>query len=505
MRAFQAVQSVCWAILPEGLEQILAIANRESTDAMLAAALERREQRYQAVAAQDGRPLDGTSLVTMRDGVAVLSITGPIVRYADIFSEISGATSVQSLARDFTRALNDPSVSAILINTDSPGGEVSGISEFAAMLYAARGQKPISAYISDLGASAAYWIASATDEIVVADTALVGSIGVVAAVPDPTKTNAKQLTFVSSQSPRKRSDPTTESGKQDIQTVVDDLAAIFVDAVALHRGVSADTVLRDFGQGGVFVGQHAVTAGLADRVGTFEQTLVDLQQRARAPRIGTAARRAATTQEPVMANLKDMFKAMAETEVGVEQAVEPARGYPNGTQIPGGVSLAPGATDLPIESNTITGNTVNGNTAAGITLTSPDPELERLRTELARIKAEQISKDAAAFAETVIGAHRAYPAERGALMDAYTQAALDDQTSGVAAGQRPRTALLQATVDARPAHQLTEELIPAGQTVQVLGNLQVTNDAGTPLSDERRSSLLKMTAAGRAATNGHTN
>jgi ClpP class serine protease len=54
---------------------------------------------------------------------------------------------------------------------------------------------------------------------------------------------------------------------------VDDLAAIFVDAVALHRGVSADTVLSDFGQGGVFVGQHAVTAGLADRVGTFEQTL----------------------------------------------------------------------------------------------------------------------------------------------------------------------------------------------------------------------------------------
>lgn len=491
MRAFQAVQSVCWAILPEGLEQILAIANRESTDAMLAAALERREQRYQAVAAQDGRPLDGTSLVTMRDGVAVLSITGPIVRYADIFSEISGATSVQSLARDFTRALNDPGVSAILINTDSPGGEVSGISEFAAMLYAARGQKPISAYISDLGASAAYWIASATDEIVVADTALVGSIGVVAAVPDPTKTNAKQLTFVSSQSPRKRSDPTTESGKQDIQTVVDDLAAIFVDAVALHRGVSADTVLRDFGQGGVFVGQHAVTAGLADRVGTFEQTLVDLQQRARAPRIGTAARRAATTQEPVMANLKDMFKAMFsamdETEVGVDQAAA--------------TEQAPSA-----ESTRLAGETYD--VATGITTrggVAVDPELERLRTELARVKAEQISKDAAAFAETVIGAHRAYPAERGALMDAYTQAALDDQTAGVPTGQKPRTALLQATVDARPAHQLTEELIPAGQTVQVLGNLQVTSDASTPLSDERRSSLLKMTAAGRAATNGHTN
>lgn len=481
MRAFQAVQHVCWAITPEGLDTILTIANRESTDAMLTAALDRREQRYQAVAAQDGRPLDGTSLITMRDGVAVLNVTGPIVRYADLFSEISGATSVQSLARDFTKALTDPTVSSILLNVDSPGGEVSGIAEFAAMVYAARGAKPISAYISDLGASAAYWIASAADEIVTAQTALVGSIGVVAAVPDPTKTSARQITFVSSQSPRKRSDPTTESGKQDIQTVVDDLATIFVDAVALHRGVSADTVLADFGQGGVFVGQHAVTAGLADRVGTFEQTLTDLQQRARAPRIPTAARRTARTQESVgMANLKDMFKAMFSAMDETDIADEPeAPAVVVDPAVPAAV--------LPVAA-------------------APDPEMDRLRAELARVKAEQISKDAAAFAETVIGAHRAYPAERGALMDAYTQAALDDQTAGVPAGQRPRTALLQATVDARPAHHLTEELIPAGQTVPVtvLGNLEVTNDADKPVSDERRKNLLALTPAGRAAANGHT-
>lgn len=482
MRVFDLAASVPWAMTPDYLSTILQIASRENTAAMVEAAKAIREDRLErkAIMFRDGRPLDGTRSVVIRDGAAVITIEGPIFRRADMFTEMSGATSLETLALDFTTALESPGVSAILFAISSPGGEVDGVSEFAAMLYTARGQKPISAYISDLGASAAYWIASATDEIVVADTALVGSIGVVAAVPDPTKTNAKQLTFVSSQSPRKRSDPTTESGKQDIQTVVDDLAAIFVDAVALHRGVSADTVLADFGQGGVFVGQHAVTAGLADRVGTFEQTLADLQQRARAPRIGMAARHAATTQEPVMANLKDMFKAMFsamdETEVGMDQA---AATEPETTPVAGVVMT---------------------------TLTaSVDPEVERLRTELARVKAEQIAKDAAAFAETVIGAHRAYPAERGALMDAYTQAALDDQTSGVAAGQRPRTALLQATVDARPAHQLTEELIPAGQTVQVLGNLQVTNDADKPMSEERRTSLHKMTAAGRAAINGHSN
>src|SRR5262249_42337824 len=159
---------------------------------------------------------------------------------------ISGGASVDALARDFNQALNDPSIRAIVLNVDSPGGEVTGISELAEMIFAARPRKRVVAYVGGMGASAAYWIASAATEIIADATALVGSIGIVAAVPNPEKRSARDVEFVSSQSPRKRPNPNTESGKSQIQVMVDDLAAVFISAVAKYRAVSANTVLEKF-------------------------------------------------------------------------------------------------------------------------------------------------------------------------------------------------------------------------------------------------------------------
>jgi len=242
---------------------------------------------FEAVAAKRARRVDQADTMTIREGgVAILPVVGPIFRYANLFTEISGGTSVSALARDFNTALNDSSVKAILLNVDSPGGEVAGISELAQMIFDGRKKKRIAAYADGMMASAAYWIASAAGEIVADATAIVGSIGIVAAVPNPEKRSARDVEFVSSQSPKKRPNPNTESGKTQIQAMVDDLAAVFVDAVAKHRAVSTATVLEKFGQGDVFVGRKAVAAGLADRLGSFEQTVADLAsgKRARGPR-----------------------------------------------------------------------------------------------------------------------------------------------------------------------------------------------------------------------------
>ncbi|MBO0155228.1 S49 family peptidase, partial [Vibrio parahaemolyticus] len=88
-------------------------------------------------------------------------------------------TTTQLLAQDFTQALNDPSIKAILLNIDSPGGEAKGIHELAEMIYQARGKKRIIAYDGGNACSAAYWIASACDEIVIDATGCAGSIGTV--------------------------------------------------------------------------------------------------------------------------------------------------------------------------------------------------------------------------------------------------------------------------------------------------------------------------------------
>jgi ClpP class serine protease len=274
MRAFEIITAVPWAMTEPALQHLLQVYETAIERKAAGMPLDR-----QAIAAEVGKPLDNTFVVTVRDGVAVIPVEGPIFRHANLMTDLSGATSLEMLALDFRQALANPAVHSILLDVDSPGGEANGVNEFSEMLYAARGQKPIVAYVSDTGASAAYWIASACDEIICDATAMLGSIGVVAAVPDPAARKARDIEFVSSQSPNKRPDVTTERGKAQIQVIVDSLAEIFIGAVARNRGVTPNTVQSDFGQGGVLVGQQAVAAGLADRLGSFEQVVAELQAR----------------------------------------------------------------------------------------------------------------------------------------------------------------------------------------------------------------------------------
>jgi hypothetical protein len=133
--------------------------------------------------------------------------------------------------------------------------------------------------VGGTGASAAYWIASAADKIVAADTAQLGSIGVQAGYTmRDGKPGEKAYRFVSSQSPMKNASPDTDAGARQIQSNVDALAQVFVDAVARNRNTDADSVLESFGQGAVFVAAEAQERGMIDSIGTFESTLQSLSE-----------------------------------------------------------------------------------------------------------------------------------------------------------------------------------------------------------------------------------
>lgn len=270
IRVLSRIKSEPWAITRESMDTILEIAAREN-------------ESPQAVAAKLGRPLENSYDTEIRDGIAILSINGPLFRYANLFTALSGATSYDLLARDFAAAVDNPSVESILLNIDSPGGEASGVSEFADMIYAARSKKPIVAYVGGCGASAAYWLASAADRIIIDETAMLGSIGVVLGVQDSSERDAKagikRMEIVSAQSPYKRVDASSDEGQSRLQARVDALAEVFVAKVARNRNTDVDTVLKDFGQGDVFVGQAAVNAGLADRIGSYEGTISELRSR----------------------------------------------------------------------------------------------------------------------------------------------------------------------------------------------------------------------------------
>jgi capsid assembly protease len=266
-RLFDFYASKSWAILPDSLQEMYDIyrtaIDRKAIDV---------DFDPQAVSAKIGRPLDNARTVVVRDGVAILPVSGPIFRYANLFTEISGATSIEVLATDFRRALDDPTIQAIILEINSPGGEVDGTSELAQHVFNARGEKPVVAYASNLCCSAAFWLASGADEIVVADTASVGSIGVVGGVR--LSKDKTVVEFVSSRAKNKRPDPQTESGRTIIQSHIDALEDVFVETVAANRSLSVDSVVIN--EGGVYVGQQAVDAGLADRVGTLEGLIAEL-------------------------------------------------------------------------------------------------------------------------------------------------------------------------------------------------------------------------------------
>jgi len=282
LRVVGAITSAPWLMPARYLRALHAIACRDpaSVPADIRARYEARQRGEgpQAIVTNAGERLDGTRSVAYRDGVAVVPIIGPIFRYADFFTDVSGALTLDDLARDFAAAIANPKVQDVVLYIDSPGGEANGIHEFANIvrLAADMSGKRVIAYIPGIGASAAYWIASACSEIVVDRTAMAPCIGVVFAVPDPTG-EKDFVEIVSTQSPKKRLDVTTEDGRQQMQKWADDLASIFISCVASNRGVSEDVVTSlAWGEGSLEIGEALVTAGVADRLGSFEELVSEL-------------------------------------------------------------------------------------------------------------------------------------------------------------------------------------------------------------------------------------
>lgn len=297
-RLLASVLASQWAILPEWLNGFAGLARRMEEDGAwtaerlrseiqgaLAGLMEDRPAGFQSVGTQVGEPLPGADPgravpPTRRGGVAIVPVIGPLYHYADDFTDVCGCSAYDRIARDIglVRAAREAGiVHAALFEVDSPGGEVGGCAEAAGLIAHLAAEMPVRVFASDLMCSAGLWVgvSAGRGNVIIAPTAIVGSLGVVATYRAGGKSTGV-VEIVSSQSPNKRLDPSSEKGRARIQATVDALAEEFVDAVAGYRGVTAATVLSDFGQGDVFVGRRAVEAGLADRVGSFESVLAEL-------------------------------------------------------------------------------------------------------------------------------------------------------------------------------------------------------------------------------------
>ena len=216
------------------------------------------------------------------NGVAVIEVFGSLVHRSRGMSFGSGLTSFESLQQEFEAAVADQSIKAIVLQMDSPGGEVSGAFDFADSIFNARGQKPIIALVEDLAASAGFLIASAADEVVTTQTAEVGSVGVVAVHFDQSEANKMagfKVTHVF-EGARKIDGtphaPLEGDALASIQAKLHEIMDIFVHTVSRNLNMDPAAVLAT--EADTFIGERGVEVGFASRVGTLKGVLQELAQ-----------------------------------------------------------------------------------------------------------------------------------------------------------------------------------------------------------------------------------
>lgn len=249
-----------WAILPEQLAEIQAIyATHMRGEKIDIAALEARLGRPLASEQQDYEIRQG--------GIAVLTLDGVMAPKANLFMQVSGGISTQMAARQLESAAVDPRVKGTVISFESPGGSVFGTPELAATIRELAAIMPIVTVSGSSLASAAYWAGSAANAVfITGPTVQVGSIGVVASHKyDPqSKGGLTEITAGKYKRIASATGPLSEEGQAYMQSQVDHLYAVFVDAVADCRGTTADMVLEQMADGRVFIGQQAIDRGLVD-------------------------------------------------------------------------------------------------------------------------------------------------------------------------------------------------------------------------------------------------
>jgi len=266
-------------------------------------------------------------------GIAVLPIYGTLVRRTVGLEAASGLTSYQDIAAQIDTAIADPAVAAIVLDIDSPGGESGGVFDLANRVRAAARIKPVWALANDMAYSAAYAIGSAASRFFVTRTGGVGSIGVIAMHADQSVRDAQDgVRYTTVFAGARKNDlnphePISDEAHAFLKSEVDRIYGLFVDTVASHRSLSSEAVRAT--EAGVFFGNDAVAAGLADAVGNFDDVLNELvASLSPPPALSAAAAALGNLHQPRLEHFMNEPGTTADPGVGADPDRDPVSPAP---------------------------------------------------------------------------------------------------------------------------------------------------------------------------------
>ncbi len=206
-----------------------------------------------------GNVTGGKRSLSLADKVGVVPIDGVITASKDTVEQL------ESFGKD-------PSIKAVVLRIDSPGGGVASSQEIFGAILELKKKKKVVASLGSIAASGGYLIACAADRIVSNPGTITGSISAImhfANAEELMKKIGVRATVIKSGKFKDIGTPArgmTDEERELLQDLVDDIYDQFLDSVAVSRKLSKDTV-RTFADGRVFSGRRAMKLGLVDELG----------------------------------------------------------------------------------------------------------------------------------------------------------------------------------------------------------------------------------------------
>ena len=271
-----------------------------------------------------------SDLMFVSEGVAHVAVRGETVAENGI-GPMSGFTGYDGIAAQVQAADADSSVRGILLDIDSPGGEVAGLYECSSILMARRGTKPMRAIIRGRGASAAYALACCADEITLHDLGLAGSIGTIIMHVDYSEALAKEgvkvtlITAGAHKADGNPFEPLSEEVTKDLLSLTAIANSRFIKHVAAARGMSEDAVIAQ--QARVYHGEAAVAAGLVDKIMSWQDSMDEFEQQVngQANRQVAGAPTGARSSKGTNMSIEDNAPAAVQQPESNEAAISAAR------------------------------------------------------------------------------------------------------------------------------------------------------------------------------------
>ncbi|TVS96031.1 S49 family peptidase [Wolbachia pipientis] len=208
-------------------------------------------------------------------GIKVIPIHGILTKKSEAFDDVLGMTSYEKVREKIEEALIDEEVETIILDIDSPRGEVNSLFDLSDFIYEARTKKRIIAIANDDAYSAAYAIASSAEKVFVSRTSGVGSIGVIASHIDQSRFDEKQgikYTTIFAGSRKNDLNPheaITSESVESLQEEVDRLYEMLSRLIARNRNLSTERIKST--EAGLYFGERAIEIGLADGITTFSE------------------------------------------------------------------------------------------------------------------------------------------------------------------------------------------------------------------------------------------